>query len=185
MPWHSRSSASSTPHTPCASHSGLPAAPRCALPAQASTPLLTRLPVPKDSRGPPIMSPLPRATMIHQKWQFQNFYQRPSGQHCIGLGEGKETMIPGDLSGSCNCTTCSLCLLSVFICSGFVGLRKSQCISQPQWNEILLLLGALSTGLVLVLWQSWDLGFTCSCFWSFPALCPPLWARLLPARRHD
>lgn len=64
-----------------------------------------------SSHGPPILSPLPRATMIHQKWRFQNFYQRASGQHYIGVGEGRETMILGDLSGSRVCTACSLCLL--------------------------------------------------------------------------
>lgn len=60
-------------------------------------------------------------------------------------------MVPGDLSGSCVFTICSLFLLRLFICGGFVGLTEA---SPSPTGIHPLLLSALSTGLILVLWQS-------------------------------
>lgn len=62
-------------------------------------------------------------------------------------------MVPGDLSGSCVFTICSLFLLRLYVYLQWLSGADGS-ISQPHWDEVLLLLSALSTGLVLVLWQS-------------------------------
>lgn len=51
---------------------------------------------------------------------------------------------------------------------GLTEVIGSWSISSLHYNEVLLFLGALSTGLVLILWWSLRLGSTCSC------LCPSL-----------